>query len=112
MVKLGAWSQWRPFPDPRKGDALVAPLGAGCYDLRLRSTQEKILYGTGAHLAERMTSLLPAPLGKGTRNNSAKRQCVFDLIEDMEYRTVAFATEAEARAFEKTLRGLGYRFPT
>lgn len=111
MVKFATWSRWRPFPDPRRGEDLVAPIGAGCYDLRLRSTGERILFGTGAHLAERMTSLLPAPFGKGTRNNSGKRQCVLDEIADMEYQTITFATKAEAQAFERTLRGLGYRFP-
>ncbi|MFC5394532.1 hypothetical protein [Bosea vestrisii] len=112
VTTLGTWSRWRPFPDPRKGEALVAPVGAGCYDLRLRSTKERILFGMGAHLAGRMTSLLPAPYGNGTRNNSAKRQCVLDELDDMEYRTIAFSTKGEAKAFEKTLRAFGYRFPT
>jgi hypothetical protein len=26
-----AWSEWRPFPDPRQGGMLTAPFGAGCY---------------------------------------------------------------------------------
>lgn len=111
-VKLGNWSPWRPFPDPRLGDALVAPIGPGVYDLRLRSTKELILFGSGGHLAKRMTSLLPVPFGTGTRNNAKKRECVLGELADLEYRTVAFASKAEAKAFEKTLRRSGYRYPT
>lgn len=30
------WSNWKSFPDPRKGDYLIAPLGSGVYQLRNR----------------------------------------------------------------------------
>ena len=30
------WSNWKSFPDPRKGDSLIAPLGSGVYQLRNR----------------------------------------------------------------------------
>jgi hypothetical protein len=25
------WTDWKPFPDPAKGDFIVAPFGPGCY---------------------------------------------------------------------------------
>ena len=28
------WSDWKSFPDPRKGEYLYAPLGSGVYQLR------------------------------------------------------------------------------
>lgn len=71
---MPTWTPWRPFPDPRTGGILHAPIGPGVYDLRRISTREPVLFGIGARCAHRMTSLLPAPFGCGTRNNQNKRK--------------------------------------
>ena len=107
------WSEWRPFPDPRKSGILTAPLGAGCYELRHRDGR-LVLFGTGGHVAYRMTSLLPKPLGVGTRNNAAKRAYVLEHLVDIEYRTSAFPTSQEAKVCERKLKSGGgkYIFPT
>jgi hypothetical protein len=106
------WSDWLPFPDPRKGQRLIAPIGPGVYDLRLRSTGEPILFGIGGHAAARMTSLLPEPYGSGGRNNDGKRQFIFDNLADIEYRTMACATREEAAEIERKLPKGSYRFRT
>lgn len=67
------WSDWSKFPDPTKKDFLCAPYGPGVYELRRSDTKELILRGEGKNCAARMTSLLPLPLGQGTRDNEAKR---------------------------------------
>ena len=90
---------------------LVAPFGPGCYDIR--HNRKKVCCGSGGHVAQRMTSLLPPPLGAGTRNNSRKRQYVEDNIAHIEYRTFACGTVSEAKALEAKLRAQrGYLFPT
>lgn len=110
---LGTWSEWMPFPDPRTGGILHAPFGPGCYDLRLADGEQKVLYGKGDNVAYRMSSLLPAPLGTGTRKNAKKRQFVLEYLRSIEYRTIAFATSEEAEQCERELRANGgYRFPT
>jgi hypothetical protein len=96
------WSDWCLFPDPRKLHSLTAPFGPGCYELR--NGARLVLYGKGSHVAERMTSLLPAPFGCGTRNNRDKRKYVFDHLGSIEYRTLACATPAEADACERQLK--------
>lgn len=97
------WQDWRPFPDPNSGDYLIAPIGAGVYWLRHTRTGEDIYIGEGGHVAQRMTSLLPAPLGHGHRNNTALRQFVLHTLPHLEYTTTACATKAEAFALEKRL---------
>ena len=111
---LREWSEWRVFPDPRNGEELVAPFGPGCYELRHRRSRQLILFGSGGHAAERMTSLLPAPLGCGTRKNAAKRDHVFAHLGDVEYRTISFLVEGEATEFERGLKlnRSRYFFPT
>ena len=106
------WSEWRPFPDPRKLEFLTAPFGPGCYELRHGA--QLVLYGKGSHVAERMASLLPAPFGCGTRNNQDKRKYVFDHLGSIEYRTLACATPEEAKKNERDLRAnhAAYKFQT
>lgn len=109
------WTAFRPFPDPRKGELLHAPIGPGVYDLRHISTKEPILFGIGSRCALRMSSLLPKPLGAGTRNNTAKRDYVLKHINDIEYRTLPCATRDEAAQVErdiKSKRGHDYKFKT
>lgn len=112
MTSNDLWSDWNPFPDPRRGEMLIAPFGPGVYELRHVSSQELILFGCGGHAAMRMTSLLPAPHGRGTRNNDAKRQYVLDNIGDIEYRTIACANRPSAVVVERSLRHGSYRFRT
>lgn len=98
------WSRWHPYPDPREHGILHAPLGPGVYDLRHKSTGEPILFGIGARCAQRMTSLLPKPLGSGTRNNSAKREHVLRHLADIEYRTQPTLTRDEAAHIERDIK--------
>jgi excinuclease UvrABC nuclease subunit len=106
------WSDWRPFPDPRKGGILTAPFGPGCYELRHRDGR-LVLFGTAGHVASRMTSLLPAPFGAGHRDNARKRTFVLDHLEDIEYRTSASETSGQAKVCERELKSSNtYIFPT
>ena len=97
------WSVWRGFPDPRKGGVLYAPFGPGVYELRRRSTGRLVLVGIGGKCAWRMSSLLPQPLGTGTRKNEAKREYVLENLGDIEYRTRRCATRNDARVIEKKM---------
>lgn len=82
------------------------------YELRHHSTHELILVGYSKNVAYRMTSLLPEPLGRGNRNNVAKRDYVLRHIDDIEYRTLACASASEAKSIEKLLlQTYKYQFP-
>ena len=98
------WSDWKSFPDPRKGEYLNAPFGSGVYQLRNKKTNEFVLYGTSKNLAYRMTSLLPAPLGAGTRNNKNKPNYILNNIQDIEYRTISFMDNIDAERFESYIK--------
>ena len=79
---------------------LGAPIGPGVYELRRTDTKELVLRGMGRSCAYRMTSLLPRPLGQGTRRNDEKREYVLVHIGSIEYRTCACSTEPDAKALE------------
>ena len=46
------WSDWKSFPDPRKGEYINTPLGSGVYQLRNKKTNGYVLFGTSKHLAQ------------------------------------------------------------
>lgn len=109
---MSEWTPWLPFPDPRKGGFLSAPFGPGVYELRHRYSRKLILVGRGKNCALRMTSLLPPPLGGGTRNNDAKRAYVKEHLPQIEYRTVALSA-GDAVRIEGQLRSVNsYLFLT
>jgi hypothetical protein len=54
------WTEWKPFPDPTKGGLIVAPIGPGCYELRLAGYGQLVLFGSPGCVTYRMTSLHPA----------------------------------------------------
>lgn len=102
------WSDWRFFPDPRKCGMLIAPFGPGCYELRIG--KQLLLYGRSGHVARRLSSLLPKPIGCGTRRNAHKRASVYENLGRVEYRTLACACVEEAVAEERRLRARGMEY--
>jgi hypothetical protein len=92
------WTDWKPFPDPTKGDFIVAPFG-GCYELRLMGSGKLVLFGSAGHVAYRMSSLHPS--GAGTRNNADKRDYVGAHLAQIEYRVIALASRDDAKDFER-----------
>lgn len=104
MSREPRWEPWRPFPDQEHQGLLTAPFGAGVYWLRDGRSGEDVYIGEGGHVAQRMTSLLPAPLGHGTRNNGELREFVARNLLNIQYRTAACPTKADAVALEARLR--------
>ena len=82
------WSEWRPFPDPKKGEYICAPFGPGVYQLRNIKIGEFILFGCGNNVAYRMSTLLPKPYGASGRNNNSKKMYVAENLSYVEYRTI------------------------
>lgn len=110
---MNEWTNWKPFPDPRKNDLLIAPFGPGVYDLRNKKTDEPILFGSSKNCASRMSSLLPKPLGCNTRNNAEKREYVLKQLLNVEYRVLPCADKETAKKEEKQLKEKkSYLFPT
>lgn len=107
MVDSGKWTQWRGFPDPRRRGYLEAPLGPGVYELRDTTDGRLVYCGCGGNVTYRMTSLLPRPLGAGTRNNRRLREYVLSHLVSLEYRTAACSSREEAADLERDLRARG-----
>ena len=106
ILKDKNWSKWKSFPDPRNQEYLFAPIGLGVYQLFNHFEKRYVLFGRGINVAHRMTSLLPKGLGQGGRNNSKKREYVWENMEHIQYRTIPFVSEQKMKDFEMRLKGL------
>lgn len=106
------WSAWQRFPDPASSDYLHAPFGPGVYELRNRATRKSVYCGKGKNVAYRMSSLIPRPHGAGKRNNTRLQQYVLTHLTDIDYRTLACASGAAAKAREAQIDKRGFLFPT
>ena len=100
---MNGWSDWLPFPNPQSNGILCAPFGPGVYELRRSDTKQCVLRGKGKNCAYRMTSLLPPPLGQGTRKNNKKRNYVLKNLDLIEYRYFPCTTDEEALELETRL---------
>lgn len=106
------WSEWSKFPDISQKDYIYAPFGPGVYQLRNARTGELVLFGEGKNVAQRMTTLIEGQVCSSTRKSQPKKDYVGKNLEDIEYRTIGFATENEAKEFEEYVKSKEtYIFP-
>lgn len=94
------WTEFSPFPSPLMQGYLLAPFGAGVYELKNIKTKELVYVGEGGHVAYRMSSLLPEPFGKGTRNNLRLRNYIVESLHNIHYRTLACTDKAAAKQIQ------------
>jgi len=92
---ISRWSDWRRFPRAHRGDNIVAPIGPGIYEIRTASTGALFRFGVTENIAQTLASLSPKP-------RASFRSWFFradrNAIPDLEYRTCATSTKAEAKA--------------
>jgi hypothetical protein len=101
------WSIWFRMPAPDRIRDIRAPAGPGVYQVRNRTTDEFVLFGISVTLQKRMKSLMPAPYGTGRRNNTKKRDYVYEQYADLDYRYVVTSTREEAVEIEARVKEAG-----
>ena len=100
------WSEWKRFPDPRTGDALEAPIGAGIYEVRHSVSGRVVTLGSASNVARKLSALhIKGSTGSRLAHLLGKRTSV-TRSWDLEYRTCAAESGAEARRAAQRLLGL------
>lgn len=106
-----AWSDWLPFPNPRKGSLLVAPIGPRAFEIRQVSTQQALMLATANSVSGRMSGLLPADMKRVRCDYRSRRQYLVGHVDDLQYRVMSAVSRGEAaRVLAPTLRRDDYRF--
>lgn len=88
---ISTWSEWKRYPRPDRGENIEAPISPGLYEVRHA--------GTGAlHFAQAL-----ALLHVGSRSWFGRREPAS--LPDLEYRTCATHSRADAKAAAERMIG-------
>lgn len=98
------WSSWKRFPDVESGDNVEAPIGPGVYEVRHAMTGRVVAFGPAANVAQALSELKLD--GGGTFARLFRKQTLVPRVADLEYRTCAAASRAEAKVAAQRLLGL------
>ena len=99
------WSSWKRFPDSQIGESMEAPSSPGVYEVRHTMTGRVIAFGHARDLADALTDLKPNG-AVGTFARLFRRQPLAARVSDLEYRTCAATSRAEAKTAANRLMGL------
>ena len=95
---ISTWSEWKRYPRPGRGENLEAPISPGIYEVRYAATGALHSFGAVDNVAQALASL---PMGTkswfGRRDNAQ--------LPDLEYRTCATSTKADAKTVAERMVG-------
>src|SRR5258708_9786717 len=100
---ISAWSEWKRYPRAGRGENIEAPITPGIYEVRFAGTGALHSFGAVDNVAQAL-SLLPV----GTKSWFGRREPAG--LPDLEYRTCATSTKADAQAAAQ--RMIGRREPS
>src|SRR3978361_538081 len=88
---ISTWSEWKRYPRPGRGENIEAPITPGIYEVRQRRRGGLFSFGAVDNVASAL-ALLPSSSKSwfGRRDPSN--------LPDLEYRTCATSTRADAKA--------------
>jgi hypothetical protein len=92
-----SWTSWKPFPDPRSGAPIEAPIGPGLFEVRRISNGDLVAFDHAANVARALASITAV----GWRRRLLARPR--GDADGLEYRTCAAATSVDAKAIAARL---------
>jgi hypothetical protein len=105
IFMVQTWSSWKRFPDAQSGDHVEAPIGPGVYEVRHTMTGRVVAFGHSGNVANSLADLkLNGGLSPFARLFG--KQPLVSRVSDLEYRTCAAASRAEAKTAANRLMGL------
>ena len=102
---MQTWSTWKRFPDVKGGDAIQAPGGPGVYEVRHTLTGRVMAFGHAGNVANAISEL-KFNVGLSPFAQLFRRPPLVSRVADLEYRTCAAASRADAKTAAQRLLGL------
>lgn len=99
------WSSWKRFPDAANGGTVEAPIGPGVYEVRHTLTGRVIAFAASGNVAQSLSQLKTNGSVSPLARLFGKRP-LRERVTDLEYRTCAADSRAEARTAAHRLLGL------
>ena len=101
---MQSWSSWKRFPDVKGGDRVEAPVGPGVYEVRHTMTGRLMAFGHSGNVAHTIAEL-KLDGGGGPFARLFGREPLVSRVADLEYRTCAAASRADAQHRRATADG-------
>ena len=102
---MQTWSNWRRFPDVKGGDQIEAPIGPGVYEVRHTLTGRLMAFGHAGNVANAISEL-KLNVGLSPFARLFRRPPLMSRVADLEFRTCAAASRADAKTAAQRLLGL------
>jgi hypothetical protein len=99
------WSNWKRFPDAYSGGHVEAPIGPGVYEVRHTLSGRVVAFGHSGNVANSLADLKLND-GASVFTRLFRKQPLVSHVADLEYRTCAAASRAEAKTAAQRLVGL------
>ena len=95
---ISTWSEWKRYPRAGRGENIEAPITPGIYEVRIASTGALHSFGAVDNVAQAL-ALLPV----GSKSWFGRREPATP--PDLEYRTCATSSKADAKAAAERMIG-------
>ncbi len=95
---ISTWSEWKRYPRAGRGENLEAPISPGIYEVRIAATGALHSFGAVDNLAQALAQLQVTPKSWFGRKETTA-------VPDLEYRTCATSTKADAKAAAERMIG-------
>ncbi|HKS20501.1 MAG TPA: hypothetical protein VJS63_14960 [Bradyrhizobium sp.] len=95
---ISKWSEWKRYPRPGRGDNIEAPITPGIYEVRFAGTGALHSFGAVDNVAQALALLSVGPKSWFGRRDTSS-------LPDLEYRTCATSSRADAKAAAERMIG-------
>ena len=95
---ISTWSEWKRYPRPGRGENIEAPITPGIYEVRFAGTGALHSFDAVDNVAQALAQLRSVPNPGSAAATPAK-------LPDLEYRTCATSSKADAKAAAERMIG-------
>ena len=95
---ISTWSEWKRYPRPGRGENIEAPISPGIYEVRIAATGALHSFGAVDNVAQAL-----ALLAVGSKSWFGRKEV--KALPDLEYRTCATSSKADAKAAVERMIG-------
>ena len=95
---ISTWSEWKRYPRPGRGENIEAPISPGIYEVRFVGSGALHSFGAVDNVAQALSLL-----SIGSKSWFGRREVAG--MPDLEYRTCATSTKADAKAAAERMIG-------
>ena len=95
---ISTWSEWKRYPRAGRGENIEAPITPGIYEVRFAGTGALHSFGAVDNVAQALSQL-----SVGSKSWFARREP--ERTPDLEYRTCATSSKADAKAAAERMIG-------